>query len=356
MENNTKHVFPQKELLIFLAVAYGITFLMILPLGISQKSGIDTSVFATAQMFYPAAGVMLAFLLTRRGEARMPRRFFACYLVFALTAVLFTVLTPIVPSVAWGVWIQYVLIIGSVVGWIFLLTEKKEKRAAYGLRGKNWGMSLAMILLFFVLYALRNAVAFVQAGALPQFASHLISAEFWIMLGITIPNFFIVFLPFFGEEYGWRYYLQPRFQKKFGSLWGVILLGVVWGLWHLPLNLFYYSPQTSLQSIAAQLITCITLGVFFAFAYQKTQNIWVAVILHYMNNNLIPVFTGVVDTGNQVLDWGSVLAALLLNGVIFLPFLLSGAFRGRAPLPDSPTDAPVPVPEPGPGAVEQPGK
>ena len=48
---------------------------------------------------------------------------------------------------------------------------------------------------------------------------------------------------FFGEEYGWRYYLQPVLQKRFGLRAGVIILGVVWGLWHIPDDLFrYYLP------------------------------------------------------------------------------------------------------------------
>ncbi|MDD4850803.1 MAG: CPBP family intramembrane metalloprotease, partial [Gemmiger sp.] len=142
----------------------------------------------------------------------------------------------------------------------------------------------------------------------------------------------------FGEEYGWRYYLQPRMRQRFGPCLGVILLGVAWGLWHLPLNLFFYSPETSLQSIAAQLITCICLGVFFAFAYIKTQNIWVPVILHYLNNNLIPVFTGTVDISNQVYGWGDIGAALVLNGVVFLPFLLSSVFRKKQVDPANQTE------------------
>lgn len=45
----------------------------------------------------------------------------------------------------------------------------------------------------------------------------------------------------FGEEYGWRCYLQPILQNRFGPRRGVLLLGLLWGLWHLPLNLYYYS-------------------------------------------------------------------------------------------------------------------
>jgi len=40
---------------------------------------------------------------------------------------------------------------------------------------------------------------------------------------------------FFGEEYGWRFFLQNIFFDKFGKKLGVLVLDVCWSLWHLPL-------------------------------------------------------------------------------------------------------------------------
>ncbi|MDE5823371.1 MAG: CPBP family intramembrane metalloprotease [Lachnospiraceae bacterium] len=54
-------------------------------------------------------------------------------------------------------------------------------------------------------------------------------------LAVIPAKFFLVYEAFLGEEYGWRYYLQPLMQKRFGIRGGVLVLGVVWGIWHLPI-------------------------------------------------------------------------------------------------------------------------
>ena len=80
----------------------------------------------------------------------------------------------------------------------------------------------------------------------------------------------------------------------------------------------------------SQIITCVTLGIFFAWAYMKTGNIWVPVILHFLNNNLGPVMVSDYSADvlqNQQVTWGMIPAALLINGILFGLFLLAKEFR-----------------------------
>ena len=81
---------------------------------------------------------------------------------------------------------------------------------------------------------------------------YLIGLVGFMAIGGEAPSFFalrnepllvllfvvIVFLPIngpVGEEFGWRGYLLPKLQSgRMGPLGASFLIGIVWGLWHLP--------------------------------------------------------------------------------------------------------------------------
>ena len=320
----------KKQLGIYVIIAYGITFLMGLPMGLGYNRGLDVSVFPNAQMMYPAAGVMLAYLITEKGKAELPKRFFITYLAATVLMLASAVGSVLLPDITWMGICNLVMVGGSVLAWIMLLTEKKEKRIAYGLKGKNIKASVFCVLLFVGLYLLRAVLSYAVSGQMSAVGEIAGNPMTWIMAGSLIINFFLVFIAFFGEEYGWRYYLQPLLQSRFGKRRGVILLGVVWGLWHLPVNFFYYSPGTGQISAAGQQITCITLGIFFAYAYMKTENIWVPVVLHFLNNNLVPIITGTYSADiiqGQTMSWADLIPLLVVNGILFGGFLAAKEFR-----------------------------
>ena len=144
-----------------------------------------------------------------------------------------------------------------------------------------------------------------------------------ILLIINLP---LSYLAFFGEEYGWRYFFQPDLQKKYGLRKGVILLGVLWGLWHIPLNFLYYSPKTGVFSFMIQVTLCVGIGVFMGWLYMKTGNIWSVVIVHYLQNNIGAIFFGASPV-NVVLDFKDVLIALIVYMLVYLPFLNTKEYK-----------------------------
>lgn len=323
----------RKQVIIFLAIAYLLPFVLGIFMGFGYSKGIDLTIFPTAQMYYPAAGVMLAALITRKDDSLLPRRFFTAFIILTLALIIAALGSVLAPATFWAMLNQCLMIGGSLILWILYFAEGSARRKAYGMAGGKWIMTLLLTLLYLALYLIRAAVSYGVEGQLSYFINIFKDPTAWIVMASLIPSFFLSFSAFFGEEYGWRYYLQPLLQKKFGLRKGVILLGIIWGLWHLPINFFYYtSPSMGIISVISQIITCITLGVFFAFAYMMTDNIWVAVILHYINNNMVVVISGTFSAdviANQTIRWSDVLFLLIINSVLFLGFLAAKVFRNH---------------------------
>lgn len=343
-----------KQIVVFLVIAYGLTYLMGLLMWYGNSKGYDLNAFPVAQMLYPAAGVSLGLLLINKGKKNLPTAFLITVIASAAICAVLAIVSIFVPldpidlssagaegSVSvWNMISQFVLVGGSFMGIIFFFTTTKEKREVAGLNWKNTKKSILVILLFFVLYMLRIVlnltVSGLQSGDVAAvfkewvevFKNPLVWATF-----VTLPISFIqAYIAFFGEEYGWRFYFQPYLQNRFGMKAGIFILGVVWGLWHLPIDLFYYTKTTPIQMAVAQIVTCISISIFFGYAYLKTENIWVPVIMHFMNNNLIPIISG--DLSGQVLEnqsvaWLDIPISLLINGVIFWFFIFSSVFKKK---------------------------
>ena len=167
---------------------------------------------------------------------------------------------------------------------------------------------------------------------LTQYAELLRNPVFYIGL-VSLPfNYPLTIIAFFGEEYGWRYFLQPIMQKKFGMKLGVVLLGIVWGLWHLPVDTMFYTEDSVPQMIVGQIITCVSLGIFFGYAYLKTNNIWVPVAMHFLNNNLIPIISGAFSADvlqDQSVTWMQLVEILVIDLIVFCLFIFAKEYKEK---------------------------
>lgn len=362
----------KKRLFAFIAFAYGISFVMMIPMYIGKMKGVDITQIVNAQMCSPAAGVAIGYLLFMKGEKRVPK-FFMVVLVLNYIIQLFLGIASVffmpyassdvidlaeilgkygfnadlngVPTEfpigqLYNYLGQYVLIFFSILLWIAYFAAGKERRKFAGLSRNKEGIGLALIILFVVLYSLRTlGPVFAEAAftnTIPQtleLYKELVKNRLFVLSVVSLPiSYIITVIAFFGEEYGWRSYLQPIMQKKFGLKLGVILLGIVWGLWHIPVDTMFYTEDSVPQMIIGQIITCVFIGIFFGFVYLKTNNIWICVCMHFLNNNLIPIFTGTFSADvmqNQHVPWFYLIEIFVLDLVVFGLFIFAKEYRKK---------------------------
>ena len=335
----------KKKLAIFFAVAFGVTAIMSIFMVLGLRAGKDLTAFVNVQMTYPACGVILGMLQYDRKEKKLPIVGFITFLVTSVIMMGVAIVSAfaeqtMIPTPAgevsnWNLYSQYILIAGSVIAYIAFWACGREKRENTGLCRKNVILSIVMVLLFVVLFLgrfyLANLVANVMSGEraleFSELNSYVLNYVTWLSAAGLMINFPLTFIAFLGEEYGWRYYLQPIMQKKFGLRLGVVLVGVIWGLWHTGADFMFYSTTTGPQLLVTQILTCVSMGIFFGYVYMKTQNIWAIAIMHFINNNFAVLFTGgdVNVLQNQSIAWSD-MPIMIVRSLIFAVFILAPIF------------------------------
>ena len=90
----------------------------------------------------------------------------------------------------------------------------------------------------------------------------------------------------FGEEFGWRGYLQLRLLGDRPVL-AAIFTGFIWSLWHLPLILRGYNfPDQPLLGMMIFTVTAIMLSIIFGWLRVRTGSIWAASLGHSATNTI----------------------------------------------------------------------
>ena len=117
-----------------------------------------------------------------------------------------------------------------------------------------------------------------------------------------------------GEEFGWRGYALPALTALWGWRWAAALIGVVWGLWHLPL---FWMPGTAQAELPMGLFLASTvfLSVVFARLSVNTQfSVLPAILLHGVINWSAMVLP-IMPTGGDDRPYTIVMGLVMLLAV-----------------------------------------
>lgn len=89
----------------------------------------------------------------------------------------------------------------------------------------------------------------------------------------------------FGEEFGWRGYMNRKMEPLLGTTGTVIVGGIIWGLWHAELTVVGHNFGTEYYGypylgILAMCISCTFWGMGLMWLTKKTDSIYPAAIMH----------------------------------------------------------------------------
>ncbi|MGC9398335.1 MAG: CPBP family intramembrane glutamic endopeptidase [Anaerolineae bacterium] len=175
---------------------------------------------------------------------------------------------------------------------------------------RNWGywviawfgpglliiVGMIVFFLFFPRYydpSLSTVRELFEAGAPPNV--ELEAMNIWVLVGAQVFQGMLLSpvvnaLATFGEEFGWRAYLQPKLMPL-GPRKAMAVMGAIWGIWHWPLILMGYNygfdyPGAPFVGLLAMVWFCFVAGVFLGWLTIKSDSVWPAVIGHAAINGM----------------------------------------------------------------------
>jgi len=161
---------------------------------------------------------------------------------------------------------------------------------------------------------LRDAIG--RLGGVPDFGSPMTRALVALALTAIIAPFLNLPL-YLGEELGWRGFLTPRLVALIGRP-GVLLTGLIWALWHLPIILLGYNYGAQpLLGMLAWVPLCMALSVLLTALRNRGGAIWPPALAHGALNQLATLLTGTVIVSARftpLIDGAAGLAGLLVFG------------------------------------------
>ena len=145
--------------------------------------------------------------------------------------------------------------------------------------------------------------------------------HFWLGLAFGIPAGFI-------EEIGWTGFAFPKMCLKLPQLRAAILLGLLWGCWHIPVINFLGTAVPHghywLHFFLAFAAAMTAMRVLISWLYAHTKSVLLAQLMHVFSTGSLVVFSPPAASAPQEAFWYAVYAAALWLLVAALALSQSG--------------------------------
>ena len=175
----------------------------------------------------------------------------------------------------------------------------------------------------FLLFRDDFSLTYIGSIGMPLFLLSVIMA--------AIPGSFLNMFFALGEEAGWRGFLIPELAERTGKAEAYIIAGIIWGLWHTPMNMMGYNYGLGYRGypsagIAAMCLSCIVLGTWCAYLAERTGSIWPPALFHGSVNATGSLGLVFLEPGTPYLLGPGITGIIptVIAGLFIIPFLVKG--------------------------------
>jgi hypothetical protein len=90
------------------------------------------------------------------------------------------------------------------------------------------------------------------------------------------------------EEFGWRGVMLPLLQQRFAPIYAGLIVGAVWGVWHIPAFLLSGTPQSG-WSFLPYFVALLAVSIIMTALFNASRgSLLLAMLVHFQLNN--PIF------------------------------------------------------------------
>jgi len=140
-----------------------------------------------------------------------------------------------------------------------------------------------------------------------------------------------------GEELGWRGFLFPKLQQRFGFHGACLISGVIWAAWHFPELLWadYNAGTNAVFAIACFTVMVVAMAYIMGYLRVRSSSIWPCVLIHATHNSLVQ---GIFDPLTVPVGWAKYITTefgvgLALSIVVAATITVSTGSSGEGPSP-----------------------
>nr|WP_255545905.1 MULTISPECIES: CPBP family intramembrane glutamic endopeptidase [unclassified Nesterenkonia] len=145
---------------------------------------------------------------------------------------------------------------------------------------------------------------FVQdlSSRLGRDATEFIATGLLLEVGVIFSSSVLGVFLHAGIEMGWRGYLFPRLQLRWGPRAAVVVTGVISGLWYAPLLAagFFYTQTPVFQALALMLGYATIIGGVLAWLRMQSGSIWPAAFAQSMISAAVILHFWFAEAGEMV--------------------------------------------------------